>query len=91
MPVVTESVNMDATGQAELVRSGEAPPQELVEAAITRVESVNPELNAVIHELFEQGGEEASSDTYRMGRSRASRSCSRTSAPPTRASRCTWG
>jgi amidase len=52
---------MDATAQAELVRSGEASPQELVEAAIARVEAVNPQLNAVIHELFEQGLEEASS------------------------------
>jgi amidase len=52
---------MDATAQAELVRSGEASPRELVEAAIARVEAVNPELNAVIHELFEQGVEEASS------------------------------
>ncbi len=62
MPVATELVNMDATAQAELVRSGEASPQELVEAAIARVEAVNPQLNAVIHELFEQGLEEASSD-----------------------------
>ena len=46
---------MDATAQAELVRSGEATPAELVEAAIGRVEGLNPELNAVIHELFEEG------------------------------------
>jgi amidase len=52
---------MDATDQAELVRSGEATPEELVEAAIARVEAVNPELNAVIHELFEEGLEEARS------------------------------
>src|SRR4051812_5932504 len=54
-------VEMDATAQAELGRSGEATPQELVEAAISRVEEVNPQLNAVIHELFEQGVAEASS------------------------------
>jgi amidase len=53
--------SMDATAQAELVRSGEASPQELVDAAIARVEAVNPQLNAVIHELFAQGREEASS------------------------------
>jgi amidase len=52
---------MDATDQAELVRSGEATPEELVEAAIARVEQVNPELNAVIHELFEEGMAEAKS------------------------------
>jgi amidase len=46
---------LDATAQAELVRSGEASPVELVEAAIARVEQVNPRLNAVIHELFDEG------------------------------------
>src|ERR687891_413335 len=45
---------LDATAQAELVRGGEASPRELVEAAIARVEAVNPELNAVIHELFDE-------------------------------------
>jgi amidase len=53
--------SMDATAQAELVRSGEASPRELVEAAIARVEALNPQLNAVIHELFEQGLAEADS------------------------------
>ncbi|KAA0266097.1 MAG: amidase, partial [Acidobacteria bacterium] len=42
---------MDATAQAELVGSGEASPTELVEAAIDRAERVNPEINAVIHDL----------------------------------------
>ena len=54
--------SLDATGQAELVRSGEASPEELVEAAIRRVEEVNPQLNAVIHELFEEGLEAARGD-----------------------------
>lgn len=45
---------MDATAMAELVSSGEASPRELVEAAIERVESVNGEINAVIHPLYEQ-------------------------------------
>ena len=61
MAVATDLANMDATDQAELVRSGEASPEELVEAAIARVEAVNPELNAVIHELFEEGLAEARS------------------------------
>ena len=59
--VVMESAAMDATAQAELVRSGEASPTELVEEAIARVEALNPEVNAVIHELFEQGHAEAAS------------------------------
>lgn len=57
----TSLASLDATAQAELVRSGEVTPTELVEAAIARVEAVNPELNAVIHELFEEGRAEAES------------------------------
>jgi Asp-tRNA(Asn)/Glu-tRNA(Gln) amidotransferase A subunit family amidase len=38
----------DATIQAELVRRGEMSPLELVDAAIARVEKVNPQLNAMI-------------------------------------------
>jgi amidase len=45
---------LDATAQAELVRSGEIAPIELVDAAITRTEKLNPELNAVIHPLFDK-------------------------------------
>ena len=56
---MTDLARMDATAQAELVRSGEASPSELVDAAIERVEQLNPELNAVIHELFEEGREAA--------------------------------
>jgi amidase len=54
--------HLDATAQAELVRSGAASPLELVEAAIGRVERVNPELNAVITPLFEGAREQAASD-----------------------------
>ena len=46
--------HLDATAQAELVRSGQASPSELVEAAIARIEAVDPELNAVITPLFEK-------------------------------------
>ncbi len=57
---MTDSTWLDATAQAELVRSGEATPLELVDAAIERVERVNPQLNAVIHPLFESARERAS-------------------------------
>ena len=46
---------LDATAQAELVRAGEASPVELATAAVERIEALNPELNAVIHPLFEEG------------------------------------
>ncbi len=45
---------LDATAQAELVRRNEVSASELVGAAITRIEKLNPQLNAVIHELFDQ-------------------------------------
>lgn len=45
---------MDATAQAELVSSGQASPTELVDAAIERAERLNPELNAIIHPLYDE-------------------------------------
>jgi amidase len=42
---------MDATAQAQLVRNGDVTPAELVEAAIARIDKLNPQLNAVIHRL----------------------------------------
>ena len=46
--------HLDATAQADLVRSGEVASQELVDGAIERIEALNGELNAVIHPLFEE-------------------------------------
>lgn len=46
--------HLDATAQAELVRRKEATPRELVEAAIRRIERINPELNAVIHPMYDE-------------------------------------
>jgi len=57
-----ELAGLDATAQAELVRSGEATPLELVEAAIERIEALNPQLNAVIHELYAEAREAATGD-----------------------------
>jgi amidase len=45
---------LDATAQAALVRRGEVAPHELVEAAIARLERLNPALNAVIHLALER-------------------------------------
>jgi len=58
---VTDLAFLDATAQAELVRGGHASPDELVDAAITRIEKVNPELNAVIHPLFDRARAQAAS------------------------------
>jgi amidase len=52
---------MDATAQAELVRTGDVTPAELVDAAIARIESVNPQLNAVIIKLYDKARAAAAS------------------------------
>jgi amidase len=44
---------LDATAQAELVRKKEVQPIELVEAAIDRIERLNPTLNAVITPMYD--------------------------------------
>jgi amidase len=46
--------HLDATAQAALVRDGEVSAGALVEAAIDRVESLNPTLNAVVTTMFEE-------------------------------------
>jgi amidase len=46
--------HLDALGQAALVRRGEVTPLELVEAAIRRVQRLNPRLNAVVTPLFDE-------------------------------------
>ena len=51
--------SLDAIAQAELVARGETKPLELVEAAIDRVERLNPELNAVITPLYEKARDQA--------------------------------
>src|SRR5258708_11539302 len=55
----SELAKLDATEQAELVRHKEVSPLELVDAAITRIEKVNPQLNAVVTPLFDKAREQA--------------------------------
>lgn len=54
MSLANETAWMDATAQAELIRKKEVRPIELVEAAIERIERVNPRINAVITPMFDQ-------------------------------------
>ena len=61
MALPSDLSQLDVTAQAELVRNGEASPIELVDAAIARIEAINPKLNAVIHERFEKARAEAAS------------------------------
>jgi len=62
-----EFSSLDATAQAALVRKGEVKPIELVEAAIARIERINPELNAVIIPLFEKARALATSQELPRG------------------------
>ncbi|MEO8193776.1 MAG: amidase [Gemmatimonadales bacterium] len=43
----------DALSLAELVRTRQVSARELVDAAIARIESLNPKLNAVIHKMYD--------------------------------------
>ena len=45
---------MDATAQASLVRSRQVTATELVDAAIERIERLNPRLNAVVLPMFDE-------------------------------------
>ena len=52
-------LELDATAQAELVRDGELTAAELVDLSIARIEKLDPQVNAVIHEHFARAREEA--------------------------------
>jgi len=53
MSLADELAFFDATAQADLVRRGEVQALELVDASISRIESLNPSLNAVITQMFD--------------------------------------
>jgi len=47
-------ITLDAMAQADLVRNKQVQPIELVEAAIKRIEQINPAINAVITPMYEE-------------------------------------
>jgi amidase len=55
MTRIAEYESQDALGLAAWVRAGEVSPQELLEAAVERIEARNPALNAVVIRAFEEG------------------------------------
>jgi amidase len=59
---MTDTTWLDATAQADLVRRGEVSATELAEAAIARIEAVNPRLDAVIRTRFDDARHEAAGD-----------------------------
>ncbi len=50
---------LDATAQADLVRTGQVTPLELLDAAIERIERLDPALNAVVMRWFDHAREVA--------------------------------
>ena len=58
---MSNPLHLDATAQAELVRSKQISASELVDLAIAAVERVNPQINAVIHPRFERARAEVKS------------------------------
>jgi amidase len=59
---IMDTTWLDATAQADLVRRGEVSPKELVDAAIARIEALNPQLDAVIRTRFDRAREEAAGE-----------------------------
>jgi amidase len=55
---------LDGVGTADLVRSGQVSAVEVMEAAIRRIEALNPTLNAVITPMYEQALAAASRVAY---------------------------
>ena len=52
----------DGLGLAELVRKKEITPSELIEEAISRIEKLNPKLNAIIHKMYDLAHQVACGD-----------------------------
>ena len=77
---------LDATAQAELVRSKEVSARELAEAAIARIEAVDGEINAVIHRRFDEALAEAGSGKGTIGPRVTPGSVRATGAPASRSS-----
>src|SRR5215469_10669797 len=50
----------DAMGLAELLRTKQITPREVIEDTVRKIEAINPKLNAVIHKTYESAREQAS-------------------------------
>jgi amidase len=68
--VSADLARLDATAQAELVRRGEVSAAELVDAAIARLEKVNPSIGAVIHPCLAKARARAAAKDLPTGRFR---------------------
>jgi len=59
MSALAEYERLDGTGLAALIHRGELGPAELVEAAIERIEALNPRLNAVVARCYDRARQQA--------------------------------
>lgn len=68
-----ERLYLPACAQLRLFRAGQLSPVEMLEAQLARIEAVNPRVNAVALQLFEEAREQAkhAEDRYRRGAARA--------------------
>src|ERR1044071_5275996 len=64
---MTDLADLDATGTAEAIRDEEISPSEAVAAAIARIEKLNPDLNAVVHPMFDKATDAAASPELPYG------------------------
>ncbi len=58
MPVFPEYETFDGLGLAALIRQGEIGAEEVLEAAIERIEARDPKVNAVVHRLYDKARRE---------------------------------
>jgi amidase len=65
--MMDEVLDLDGVAQADLIRRRQITPLELVDAAITRIERVNPQINAVIIPLFDKARTLARSSSLPQG------------------------
>jgi GTP-binding protein len=56
---MTDLATLDATAQADLVQRGDASPIDLVDAAIARIEALDPSVGALVDTRFERARDEA--------------------------------
>ena len=57
-------VDLDAVAQAKLIKKGDATPLELLDAAIQRIDALNPTVNAVVTEAYDSARERADAAAF---------------------------
>ena len=69
----TDLAEYDAIALGELIRKGKITPVELLETTIQRIEKINPQLNAVIHNMYDEARDTAKSWSYKIKAGEASK------------------